>query len=53
VRTSSHYGIDSDAKEALCSAVFAHETVNDQPVNLPAVTGADRATLLGKVCVPR
>ena len=52
VRTSSHYGIDSDAKEALCSAVFAHETVNGQPVNLPAVTGAERATLLGKVCVP-
>ncbi|PSQ80638.1 MAG: anhydro-N-acetylmuramic acid kinase [Bacteroidetes bacterium QS_8_68_15] len=53
VRTSSHYGIDSDAKEALCSAVFAHETINDRPVNLPAVTGADRETLLGKVCVPR
>ena len=52
VCTSSHYGIDSDAKEALCSAVFAHETINDQPVNLPAVTGAERATLLGKVCVP-
>jgi anhydro-N-acetylmuramic acid kinase len=52
VHTSSHYGIDSDAKEALCSAVFAHETVNGHPVNLPAVTGADRATLLGKVCVP-
>jgi anhydro-N-acetylmuramic acid kinase len=52
VRTSSHHGIDSDAKEALCWAVFAHETINGQPVNLPAVTGAERATLLGKVCVP-
>lgn len=52
VRTSSHYGIDSDAKEALCWAVFAHETINGRPVNLPTVTGAERATLLGKVCVP-
>lgn len=52
VHTSSHYGIDSDAKEALCWAVFAHETIGGQPVNLPTVTGAERATLLGKVCVP-
>ena len=52
VRTASDYGIDPDAKEALCFAVLAHETVNGVPTNLPAVTGADRPAVLGSVSVP-
>lgn len=52
VRTADDYGLDSDAKEALCFAVLAHETVNGVPTNLPSVTGARHATLLGKLCMP-
>ncbi len=52
VRTARDYGLDPDAKEALCFAVLAHEHLNGVPANLPSVTGAKRATLLGKLCVP-
>jgi anhydro-N-acetylmuramic acid kinase len=52
VRPASDYGLDGDAKEALCFAVLAHETVNGVPTNLPSVTGATRPTLLGTICVP-
>ncbi len=46
------YGIDGDAKEALCFAVLAQETLNGCPSNVPSATGADRATILGKICLP-
>lgn len=52
VRTASDYALDPDAKEALCFAVLAHETVNGVPTNLPSVTGADAPTLLGSLNVP-
>lgn len=52
VRTAADYGLDPDAKEALCFAVLAHETANGVPTNLPSVTGADRPTLLGSISVP-
>ena len=52
VRSIQDYGLDPDAKEALCFAVLAHEFLNGVPTNLPSVTGAQRATLLGKLCVP-
>ena len=52
VRSIKDYGLDPDAKEALCFAVLAHEFLNGVPTNLPSVTGARRATLLGKLCVP-
>lgn len=52
VRPATDYGIDVDAKEALCFAVLAHETVNGVPTNLPSVTGADRRTLLGTISLP-
>lgn len=51
VRTTADYGVDPDAKEALCFAVLAHEALNGQPTNLPSVTGAARATVLGKICL--
>lgn len=52
VRRASEYGLDGDAKEALCFAVLAHETLNGAPTNLPSVTGATHPTLLGTICVP-
>ncbi len=52
VRTVEDYGLHSDAKEALCFAVLAHEAVNGVPTNMPSVTGASRKTILGKICVP-
>ena len=52
VRTVEDYGVNSDAKEALCFAVLAHEAINGVPTSMPSVTGAFRATLLGKICVP-
>ena len=52
VRSAAAYGLDADAKEALCFAVLAHETVNGTPTNLPSVTGASASTLLGSISVP-
>jgi anhydro-N-acetylmuramic acid kinase len=52
VVTSDDFGLDAEKKEALCFAVLAHETLNGTPTNLPSCTGASRATLLGKICVP-
>jgi anhydro-N-acetylmuramic acid kinase len=52
VRSTAAYGLAPDAKEALCFAVLAHETVNGRPTNLPAVTGASAETLLGSISVP-
>lgn len=52
VRPAAEYGLDADAKEALCFAVLAHETVNGVPTNLPSVTGAAKPTLLGSLSLP-
>lgn len=52
VRTVEEYGLNSDAKEALCFAVLAHEAINGVPTNIPSVTGAARKTVLGKICMP-
>ena len=52
VRPIDDYGLDADAKEALCFAIFAHETINGVPSNLPSVTGAARPAILGKICLP-
>lgn len=49
--TSDSLGISSDAKEAICFAVLANETVSGKPSNIPLVTGAKRQTILGKICV--
>lgn len=45
-------GISSDAKEAICFAVLANETISGNPSNLPSVTGASKETVLGKICLP-
>ncbi|MBD3410706.1 MAG: anhydro-N-acetylmuramic acid kinase [Ignavibacteriales bacterium] len=45
-------GLSSDAKEAVCFAVLASETLRGTPTNIPRVTGASRATVLGAICLP-
>ncbi len=51
LRRVDEYGIPSDAKEALCFALLANETVAGNPGNLPSVTGASKPTVLGKICL--
>lgn len=52
VESMAEHGMDPDAKEALCFAVLAHETVHGVPTSLPSVTGAERAAVLGSVSTP-
>ena len=52
VREAESLGISSDAKEAICFAVLANETISGNATNLPQVTGASKATVLGKICLP-
>ena len=49
LRTSTEFGIDSDAKEAIAFAILAYETWHRRPSNLPSATGARRPVILGKV----
>lgn len=46
---SSACGIPSDAKEAMCFAYLAWRTLHGLPGNIPSVTGADKAVVLGGV----
>jgi anhydro-N-acetylmuramic acid kinase len=52
VRLVDEFGISSDAKEAVCFAILAHETIAGHPGNLPGVTGAQKRVVLGKICRP-
>ncbi len=52
VKSTDDYGISARAKEALCMAVLAHETMNGVATSMPAVTGAKRPAILGKICLP-
>ncbi len=45
-------GIDADAKEAVAFALFAVQALHADPASLPSVTGAARAAILGKICLP-
>lgn len=51
VITSTDLGVDSNAKEALCFAVLANETIHEQPSNIPSVTGARRRVVLGEIAL--
>ncbi len=53
VRIVDEFGMSADAKEAICFALLANETLAGHPGNIPRVTGARRRVILGKVCVPR
>jgi anhydro-N-acetylmuramic acid kinase len=49
VASSTEYGVDSDAKEALAFAILASETWAGSPSNLPSATGASHPVILGKI----
>jgi len=49
IATSSDYGVNVDAKEAIAFAVLAHQTWLRRPSNLPSATGANRAVVLGDI----
>ena len=49
LQLSDDYGLPRDAKEAIAFAVLADRTLRGLPGNLPAVTGAHRAVVLGKI----
>ena len=52
VLSASELGLNADAKEAMFFALFAHETLNGMPSNIPSATGASRPAILGKICLP-
>jgi anhydro-N-acetylmuramic acid kinase len=52
VRLSDACGLPVDAKEAIAFAVLADRTLHGLPGNLPTVTGARRAVVLGKISRP-
>jgi len=49
VSTIDDLGVPAEAREALCFAVLANETVAGNPGNVPKVTGAKHPAVLGKV----
>lgn len=51
VKAIESAGYSSDAKEAVCFAVLANETVSGNCSNLTGATGAKRQTILGKICL--
>lgn len=44
-----HFGLSSDAKEAFAFACLGYTCLTGIPNNLPAVTGAHSATVMGKI----
>jgi anhydro-N-acetylmuramic acid kinase len=48
IHASDEFGLNVDAKEAIAFAVLADHTMHGLPGNLPSVTGARRAVVLGK-----
>jgi anhydro-N-acetylmuramic acid kinase len=52
VATTDTAGIPADAKEAVCFALLANETLHEHPANIPHATGARRATVLGVIGLP-
>jgi anhydro-N-acetylmuramic acid kinase len=51
VKPLEQNGITPDNKEAVLFAVLANETINGNPSNVPAVSGAERPAILGKICL--
>jgi anhydro-N-acetylmuramic acid kinase len=50
LRTTDELGVPSAAKEAMAFALLAAMTLDGVPGNVPAVTGARRAVVLGTIC---
>jgi len=53
VQTLDVTGIRAEAKEALCFAMLANETMAGRPANLPSVTGARKPVVLGTISSPQ
>ncbi|MCJ8270537.1 MAG: anhydro-N-acetylmuramic acid kinase, partial [Psychrosphaera sp.] len=49
VATTEQLGLDPDWVEACAFAWLARQSVSNKPGNLPEVTGAKRATILGGI----
>ena len=49
VNSSEHFGLDPDWVEAVAFAWLARQTLTGQSGNLPEVTGADKAVILGAI----
>lgn len=49
VTTSDELNMPAAAKEAVCFAVLAYETIHNRPSNLPAATGASHPVVLGSI----
>lgn len=52
VKRSDDWGLPADAKEAIAFALLADRTMCGLPGNLPSVTGARRAVVLGRLARP-
>ncbi len=52
VKVIDEIGVTADAKEAICFAVLANETISGNTANIPRSTGAEKATILGQICLP-
>jgi anhydro-N-acetylmuramic acid kinase len=49
IATSTDYGVDADAKEAIAFAVLAYQTWRGRPSNVTGATGARRDVILGSI----
>ncbi len=52
VHNSERFGLQDEFKEAIGFAILANETLLGNPSNVPQATGAQKATVLGKICLP-
>ncbi|MGB5105516.1 MAG: anhydro-N-acetylmuramic acid kinase [Candidatus Zixiibacteriota bacterium] len=52
VETTGAFGMDVDFVEAEAFAYLANLTLDGEPGNMPQVTGASRAAVLGKISLP-
>ncbi len=53
IKESDEYGLPAAAKEAAAFALLANEAIHGTPNNLPTVTGAARAVVLGTIVFGR
>lgn len=52
ILTSDELGISADAKEAMLFALLGNAFIQGEPNNVPAATGAERQTIMGKLALP-
>lgn len=52
VTTQEEESFNSDAKEAAAFAILANETLSGSCNNVPAATGANKKTVMGKISLP-